>query len=122
MVGFEFYNMNPEGDFTGDCVTRAISLATQQPYSTIRRKLFHTARLLNCEKLCQSCYCFLIEEVYKGKRVNCDYMTVDEFCRKNPYGVYLVRMDYHITCILNGVINDIWDCSNEICTDAWEIK
>lgn len=52
MAKYVYYNRNPDGKMQDDCVTRAISLATNLPYDKIRRKLFHTAKLLNCSKLC----------------------------------------------------------------------
>lgn len=48
-------------------------------------------------------------------------MTVDEFCLEYPYGTYLVRMKSHITCVIDGVINDIWNCGPEFATNAWYV-
>lgn len=122
MARFVYLNVNPDQTKRNDCVTRAISLATKLPYAEVRKKLFHTAQLLDCEKLCMTCYSFLIQEVLGGMPRNCENMTVEEFADQYPYGTFLVRIDYHLTCIVNNTIYDIWDCKKRLCTAAWEVR
>lgn len=122
MTRFVYYNQNPDGDKENDCVTRAISLARGIPYKEIRKKLFHTAKLLDSEKLTVYCYSFLIEKVLECEPVRCRGFTVNEFASMHPYGVYLVRMEGHITTIIDGEIFDIWDCGNKMCDRAWDVS
>lgn len=123
MAQYVYYNRNPNGDKQNDCVTRAISLATDIEYPEIRKKLFHTARLLNCSKLCVMCYKFLIEDVLKGKRVNCDGMYPADFADLNPKGTYLLRMNGHIVCLIDNCIYDIFDSRYmDFLTDAWKVN
>lgn len=103
-------------------MTRSISLASGLPYNIIRKKLFHTAKLLDCEKLCVCCYKHLLDDVFKYKRVNSDNMRVGEFADVYPYGTYIVRMNGHISCIIDNKIYDIWDCRNQVLTDAWQVN
>lgn len=121
MARFVYYNVNPDGIETEDCVTRAISLASNLPYEEIQEKLYYTARLLNCDKLCVCCYRHLLDDVFKYQRMDCDGLFVGEFADMHPDGVYLLRIDGHITCCIDGVIYDIWDCRNEFITDAWKV-
>lgn len=122
MAEFVYLNANPDKSKESDCVTRAISLATGYPYAEIRRKLFHTAKLLNCEKLCVCCYRHLIEDVFDCKPMFCENMSVEEFADRNPLGVFLVRMGGHISSIIDNTIYDIWDCRKQILTDAWLVE
>lgn len=122
MAKFIYYNRNPDCKKENDCVIRSISLASGLPYPTIRKKLFHTSRLLGCEKLCVCCYKHLLDDVFKYKRVNCDNMTVNDFADLHYKGTYIVRMNGHISCIINGNVYDIWDCRNHLLTDAWKVK
>lgn len=122
MSKFIYYNRNPYGENISDCVTRSISLATNIPYQVIAEKLNLTAELLDCDKLCMSCYQFLIEKVFCCEPVNCDDMTVGEFADKHPYGTYLIRMNGHISCIIDNYIYDTWDCRYEQPTNAWLVK
>jgi hypothetical protein len=123
MAEFVYLNVNPDKKTISDCVTRAIHLATNIPYPEVRRKLFHTAKLHNCSKLCVMCYKFLIEDVLKCKRVNCDGMYPADFADLHKQGKYLLRMNGHICCLIDGKIFDIFDSRYmDFLTDAWEYK
>lgn len=119
MSKFIYYNANPNNDIIGDCVTRAISLATGDSYYDIEEKLYLTADLLDCERLCVDCYRVLIENVYKFPTIQCKGMLVGEFAQKYPNGVYIIRVPQHLTTIVNGNIQDLWDTSMEVCDIAW---
>lgn len=122
MARFQYLNVNPNNQKRNDCVTRAISLASGLPYPTIRKKLRHTAKLLDCEKLCVSCYEFLIREVLGGVPRNCEGMTVNDFADLHPYGTYLLRMDGHICTLIDFTLYDIFDCREHFITNAWRIN
>lgn len=122
MARFVYYNINPDGEKASDCVTRAISLGTGLDYTTIRRKLYHSAKLFDCDKLNVDCYAHLLEDVFKFPKVNTYGMTVGEFADNHPYGIYLVRMSGHISTIWQGKVVDIWDCRDSLITNAWKIK
>ena len=123
MAGFRYWNENPQGERHNDCVTRAITLASGLPYAEVRRKLFHTSRLLKCQsKLCPTCYSFLIQEVLGGIPRDCNLMTVEEFADLHPHGVYLARMDGHISVIIENCVYDTFDCRGHLLTNAWEIR
>lgn len=122
MARFIYYNQNPDGEKESDCVTRAISLATGLDYVNVRRKLYHTAKLNNCSKLCICCYRLLLENVLWLKPVYCENMTINEFADMHPSGTYLLRVDGHLTCLIDGAIYDIWDCRREELTDAWLVN
>lgn len=122
MARFVYLNVNPNQTKRNDCVTRAISLASGLPYASVRKKLFHTAQLLDCTKLCPACYGFFIQEVIGGIPKNCEGMTVGKFSDLHPKGTYLVRIEGHLTMSHDNTIYDIWDCRNRLCTLAWEIR
>lgn len=122
MANYVRYIHNDDKVTRNDCVTRAISLASGLPYSTVRRKLRYTARLLDCEKLCVSCYEWLIREVLGGTPVNCEGMTINDFSELHPYGTYLVRMNGHISTVIDNCIYDIFDCRQHLLTNAWQMQ
>lgn len=97
-------------------------MASGLPYEEVAKKLWLIAELLNCEKLCVCCYRHLLDDIFKYKRVNCDGFLVGEFADRNPVGVYLLRINGHITCLVDGTIYDLWDCRNEFVTDAWKVE
>ena len=122
MADYVYLNVNPDQLTVSDCVTRAITLTTGLPYSKVRKMLFHTAKLLGCEKLCVMCYKFLIEDVLKCRRVNCDGMYPNNFAELHRDGTYLLRMNGHINCCIDGKIYDIFDSRYyDFLTDAWRV-
>ena len=50
-----------------------------------------------------------------------DGLTIGQFCDEFPQGIFLVRVDGHLTTVLNSHIIDIGDCSEEIITDVWRV-
>lgn len=124
MAKFVYLNVEPDKIKKSDCVTRAITLVSGLPYSTVRKKLFHTKKLIDCDSAyCPTCYSFLIQEVLGGVPKNCDGMTVGEFADHYPYGNYLVRIEGHLTCIkAPATIYDIWDCRSRLCSLAWKMS
>ena len=122
MAKFQFLNLEPSATKKNDCVTRAIAFASGLPYSTVRKKLFHTSRLLDCKSTyCNTCYAFLIQEVLGGVPTNCDGMTIGEFADHNPYGTYLIRIEGHLTALRDNTNFDIWDCRSKMCDLAWKM-
>ena len=118
---FRYLNLNPLSLTESDCVTRAISLASGYSYAEIQDKLYYISRLLDCEKLCVCCYQHLLDDVFKYNKVYCKGLTAREFAMQHPFGVYLLRMNGHLSTLVNGEIWDTWDCSDHILTDVWEI-
>lgn len=123
MARYDFLNLNPLGDLELDCVNRAISLALGEDYLTIKRKLELVSELMECEKLCVCCYKFLLDEVYSLERIE-EYagMTIEEFSHHKPKGTYLIRVDNHLTTMIDSVVYDIWDCREEIVRIVWKIE
>ena len=117
---FYYYNNNPNLFIENDCVTRSISLVTQKPYEDVADDLFYTGKLYKCEKLNLYCYENLLDHVYKMPKISeAVGMTIEDFSKKYIDGMFLVRVDGHLSAVINGKIYDIWDCSQKIITDCW---
>ena len=120
MSDFKYTNRNPMGIREEDCVTRAIQFATGESYFKIRKQLGLVADLLECQELCVCCYNFLIEKVYNFPKEDIDRdITAGEFAKQHPKGIYLIRMEGHLSVVSYGIINDTWDCSDLEVTNAW---
>ena len=123
MARFNYININPNLEDIGDCVVRAIALANPNlDYEQVEEKLFYTAQLLDCPERCVCCYSFLLDAVFGYQQVDCYGLSVYEFCQEYPSGVFLVRMDGHLTCVIDGEIWDTWNCGDEIVTNAWSVS
>lgn len=120
MAGFKYHNENPYGYEEDDCVTRAITLATGEDYYEVGRKLYLVGELLNCEKLYVGCYQFLISKVYGFPEIKFNRgMTVGDFAEQHPRGIYLIRMESHITTLVDGELWDLWNASDRKPTHIW---
>lgn len=117
---WKFLNLQPLGKLEEDCVTRAISLATGQDYKTIQEQLFLISELFECEKLCVCCYKHLLDYVYNFERIEAvQGMTIEEFLEQFDTGIFIIRVDGHLTCAIDGNIIDTWDCTNKIVDIVW---
>lgn len=122
MARYEFLNLNPLNEIEEDCVCRAISLALEEDYELIKRKLELVAELFECEMLCQCCYRFLLDSVYDLQRVeDLKGIKIRDFVDCNPYGTYLIRIEGHLTCIVDGTLFDLWDCLDEKIDILWKV-
>ena len=123
MARYQFLNVNPLGEIEEDCVCRAISLALDEDYYKIQEKLYLVAKLFECQYLCICCYKYLLDNVYDLKRIEeVKGMTVEEFANYFPIGIFIVRVEGHLTCVIDNNIMDIWDCRDKIVDLVWEVK
>lgn len=114
-----------KGD-TGDCVTRAIAIATGVPYREVYDALFASGRSLLSEKPglrgSASPRSGVLPEVYKpyieglgwawtptmkigtGTHVHVDASEL-------PTGRLILRLSRHLAAVIDGVLHDTFDCS-----------
>lgn len=119
---FTYYNNNPLSLEEEDCVTRAIALASNLPYSAIKDKLYYMAQLLDCNALCVCCYSKLLDYIFQYDRVPCRGYTVGEIVQKYDNSTLLIRMNGHLTCAINGTLLDLWDSSEELADIVWVVN
>lgn len=120
---FKYYNANPLGRHVNDCTVRAVSLATgrtwDEAYEDLSVYAQHEAIMPDeveyidgylSRRFRRVCGC-------KGEK-----LTVGDFAMMYPYGTYLVTMNGHITCIIDGCIYDTFNPSDRLVWDAFKIK
>lgn len=118
---FKYLNLNPLSIEEEDCVTRAIALASGYSYADIQDKLYYMARLFDCEELCVCCYKHLLDDIFRYPRIKARGMTVGELCEEYPDSILLIRIDGHLTCVVHGIIRDLWDCSDKFADIVWKV-
>jgi len=125
-MAFKYYNRHPKGIETSDCVVRAISTALDIDYLDCRRNLNRSKRELGFNSYKESKFLYkylqgfprLIFKAIKGE----PRIKADDFTMLHPKGTYIVKLAGHITCIIDGVILDTWDCGYRSVYTAWEVK
>ena len=118
------YQPNPYGSNVGDCVIRALSLATGKDWESTFIELAivgfelgdmpsanhvwgeylkkHGFRRTIIPNTCPSCY------------------TVKDFCADHPVGLYVLATGSHVVTALDGNYYDSWDSGNEVPVYVWE--
>lgn len=111
---------------TRDCVCRAIAIATEQPYEEIYKKLnelISASKQSKAKKksnsrtgICKKYYhIFLINSGWKW--VPC--MKIGTGCQTHlraeelPTGRLIIRLSRHLTTVIDGVLNDTYNCSRD---------
>lgn len=123
-MAFKYYNNNPKKKYTGDCVIRATALALDKTWEEASDMLYNKAKSCACEMSCLGCYSGLFDKDLKFERIFDGefYITASELALKHKDKILLLRLPSHLTVSINGVINDIWDCSDLLVDIAWEVK
>lgn len=120
------YNPNPAGKSVGDCVVRAISAVTGEPWETTYLRLmvqgYQMSDLpsanavwgaylhrLNFEPvelpdICPSCY------------------TVRDFADEHQNGAYVLALSGHVVAVVDGDYLDAWDSGDELPLCVWKKK
>ena len=116
---YKFYNANARGNFVNDCTIRAISLAEGKTWDETYMELSDIAQkngiILDDVNFIEPLLDYRYERVcYRDKYVG-------DFVEQNPEGTYLITMKGHITCVIDGVLYDTFDCRDRVMWCAWEV-
>lgn len=118
---FKYFNIEPNHEILKDCVIRAITLALAIPYDDVVRLLYENGINNSCEEICITCYEKLLEDL-GYKKYNANNNTIGFISLSHPNQILLIRMDGHLTCSIDGIIYDIWDCTKEVADCYWIIN
>lgn len=117
------YNPNPTRGNVGDCTVRAISKALNQEWETTYAGLTAYGFMLCDMPSANHVWgAYLRRNGFKRYIVDDngqDIYTVDDFCRDNPSGVYVLAIPGHVVCVVDGNYYDSWDSGGEIPQYYW---
>ena len=128
---YEYTNVNPKNKFGGDCVVRAIALATGQTWEQTVREMtelgIKLGFVLNDHHVYEK---YLLSKGFiqaKEPRDICNRkMSVKEFMNEeqiyegNQKTVIVANTQgHHVTCIKDGKIRDIWNTENMTMHRFW---
>lgn len=126
---FVQYNVNPRGKKTGDCVIRAVAVATglgwDKAYEGLAASGFKLKTAMNDVEAVND---FLTSIGFKVGKIKVPKgskrPTVKQFAMEHPNWYAVLRVANHITCSGRGNYVDIWDCGDCALYKYWykEIK
>ena len=118
MAHWLYFNPNPNGSRTGDCVIRAIAAVTGQTWDTT-----YTAVALQGYALADMPSANHVWRAYLKSRGfsraiipdTCpDCYTVNDFADEHPKGAFVLGTGNHAVAVVDGTVLDTWDSRNEI--------
>jgi len=112
---------------TGDCVTRAIAIVTDKPYKEVYdalNQLSESERITKRHKKKSNARTGVGRKTYQKYLESLGYqwiptMQIGQGCTTHlrsdelPAGRLIVRLTKHITTMIDGAINDTYDCSRQ---------
>ena len=123
---FEEYNPNPVGRKVGDCAVRAISKALGIDWETAFILITVNAYRMGDMPSSDSVWGSVLRENGFYKQVIPDYCpdcyTVEDFCYDHPKGIFVLGFGGHVATVIDSILYDSWDSSNEIPTYYWYRK
>lgn len=119
-MGYKYFNANTRGNFVNDCTIRAISLAEgkswQETYDELSYIAGQNGIILDDVNFIKP---FLDSRYY---RIRFDEVLVGDFAKNHHSGIYLITMNGHITCCVDGTIFDTFDCRSRTIENVWKVE
>lgn len=120
------FNPNPLGKRIGDCVIRAIAIATGMTWDETYIVLSDYGMMLkNLPNANEVWGAYLKDQGFTRHVIpdTCpDCFTVRDFCRENPVGVFILCTGSHVVTVKNGDYYDAWDSGKETPQYYWKRK
>lgn len=117
------YNPNPRSNRVGDCTVRAISKATGKDWHRVYAAVSAYGYALADMPSANHVWGAYLKRLGFRRRLIDDHgkdlYTVEDFCRDNPCGVYLLAIPGHVVCVADGDYFDSWDSGDEVPEYFW---
>lgn len=118
-------NPNPLNKEVPDCVIRAISIALNQPWVQTFDELCAVARAefnMPSADVVWGKYLYLKGFEPFLMPMSCPRcITIEEFTKYYPYGIYIIGTGSHAVCVIDGNYYDSWESGQEVVSFFWRI-
>lgn len=125
---FHYYNANSHNHKTGDCVVRALCTVTDMSWEDCLTELFNIGvkkgYTPTSDKVVEL---FLIKHGFEKRKeprnIDNTKMSIKDWLRREhtmyEKRIYAGAGSHHVVAIIDGVVHDIWDSSNETMHSYW---
>lgn len=121
-----YYNPNPCGRAVGDCAVRAISAALDIDWDDAFDILAEFAKNMCDMPSSDQVWGAVLRANGFYKTAICndcsDFYTAEDFCKDNPYGIFVLGFGNHVATVIDGNLYDSGDSSQEIPVYVWYMK
>ena len=118
------YNANPLHNRVGDCTVRAISTVLNQDwYETFIDLCLISIKMADMPSADVVWGKYLKSKGFRRSILSCDSdlcTTVNDFCKKNPKGTFIVCPKNHVVAVKDGRFFDTWDSGDESINFFWK--
>lgn len=120
---YVYYQPNPCGRSVGDCAVRAISAALGMDWEEAFDILATFAKsMCDMPSADQVWGAVLRANDFRKTTVPayCSHCyNMDDFCRDHPNGIFVVGFGSHVATVIDGILYDSWDSSQEMPVYYW---
>ena len=123
---FQQYNPNPAGRIVGDCAVRAVAKALGVDWETAYVMMAMNGYGMGDMPSSDSVWGATLRqngfyrESVPNECPNC--YTAEEFAKDHPSGIFVLGFGGHVATIVDGILYDSWDSSQEIPVYFWYRK
>ena len=118
---YKHFTANPKNE-TNDCIVRSIANATKTEWQTVMRELCDLA----IEMYQMPNNGEVVDEYFYKKGIYCrapkEPITVEQFCKQNPKGAYVLGVAGHALSVIDGDYYDLTDSGNSLVLDYYDIQ
>ena len=116
-------NPNPDGIYVGDCVVRAIAIATNSTWDYVYVMLCLEGYIKKNFGDANDVWGSYLKRIGFRQILlpdNCpDCYSVRDFCYDYPYGTFILATGTHLVAVIDGDYYDAWDSGDEVPTSVW---
>lgn len=117
------FQPNPAERNVGDCAVRAVAKALNISWEDAYAKIASNGYAMGDMPSSDSVWGSVLRQngFYREAIPNeCpDCYTAKDFCKDNPYGIYVLGFGGHVATVVDGDLYDSWNSENEIPIYVW---
>ena len=117
------FNNNPTSRNVGDCAVRAVAKALDISWEDAYAKIASNGYAMGDMPSSDSVWGSVLRqngfyrEVIPNECPDC--YTAKDFCKDNPYGIFVLGFGGHVATVVDGDLYDSWNSENEIPIYVW---
>lgn len=115
---WQYCNVNPKANLVGDCVIRAVALATDIDWDSTYLSIATVGYEMKDMPSSNAVWGAYLRRIGFNRYVvsnDCpDCYTIEDFCKDHNNGIYVLATGTHAVTAIDGNYYDTWDSGKEI--------
>lgn len=120
-------NLNPNGKEVGDCVVRAIQLATKQTWEKVYDDLCQLGKMMyrmpNDKKVYETYLArYRFQKYREPRKLDGSKYTVENLIdhyRPTDEKITIIKTNRHLVTVVGETLKDTWDCRKQYVRQYW---